>query len=92
LTPVVKNKWSSCWARKWFYCKVPSQKPDVRGKGTYSLWSQMRALEYLTDAPYTCGANDVNVMAFVEAAAIIGGRDAVEEFLACSIWPLSNNW
>jgi hypothetical protein len=41
------------------------------------------------DALYNCGADDVNVAAFIEAAGIIGGCDAVEEFLACGIWLLS---
>jgi hypothetical protein len=36
--------------------------------------------------------NNVNVKAFTEATAIIGGRDAVEEFLTCGIWPLSDGW
>jgi hypothetical protein len=52
----------------------------------------MMQLEYLTDAPYRCSTDDVNVMAFTEATAIIRGRDVVEEFLACGIWPLSEGW
>jgi hypothetical protein len=43
------------------------------------------------DAPYKCKADDVNVMAFVEAAMIIGGRNVVEEFLSCDIWLLSED-
>jgi hypothetical protein len=85
LTPTVNNKWSTGWARNWFYCKVPLQKLDVRGKGAYPLKSEMMQLEYLTDAPYMCSADDVNVMAFAEATTIIRGHDAVEEFLACGI-------
>jgi hypothetical protein len=71
--------------RNWFYCKVPSQKLDLHGKGMYPLSSEMRGLEYLMDTSYACGADDVSVMAFAEAATIIGGHDAVEEFLACGI-------
>jgi hypothetical protein len=41
----------------------------------------MTPLDYPTEAPCKCGADDVNVVAFTEAAAIIGGRNAVEEFL-----------
>jgi hypothetical protein len=44
----------------------------------------MSLLEYLMDAPYECGPNDANVAAFTEVVVIIGGRDAVEEFIACS--------
>jgi hypothetical protein len=71
---------------------VPLQKADVHGKGTYPLRSEMSALEYLTDAPHACTIDDTNVIAFTEATTIIGGRDAVEEFLTCGIWPLSDNW
>jgi hypothetical protein len=45
----------------------------------------MTPLEYLTDAPYECGANDVNMAAFTEAAAIIRGHDVVEELLTYGI-------
>jgi hypothetical protein len=43
------------------------------------------------DAPFECSSEDANVVAFAEAASIIGRRNAVEEFLACDIWPLSEN-
>jgi hypothetical protein len=33
----------------------------------------------------------VDVAAFIKATSIIGGRDTVEDFLACSIWPLSES-
>jgi hypothetical protein len=77
----------------WFYCKVPSeQRINVHGKGNYPLRSVMSPLEYLTDGPYECGPDDVNVVAFAVVAAIIGGRDAVKKFLACGIWPLNEGW
>jgi hypothetical protein len=83
LTPAVKNKWTSGWARNWFYNKVPSKyKADVHGKGTYPLRSEMTPLQYLTDAPYKCGVDNASVLAFPKVAAIIGGRDTVEQFLA----------
>jgi hypothetical protein len=93
LTPAMKHKWSSGWVRNWFYCNVPSQKTNVREKGMYPLWSEMNALDYLTEAPHRCAADDANnLVAFEEAAAIIGGHNAVEEFLTCDIWPLSDGW
>jgi hypothetical protein len=49
----------------------------------------MTQLEYLMDALFECGPNDANVTAFTEAQMIIGGHDAVEEFLVCDIWLLS---
>jgi hypothetical protein len=90
LTLVVTNKWTSDWDSHWFYCKVPSEPVgDVRGKVSYLLRSTMNPLEYLTEAPFECGPSDVNMVTFVEVALIISGHDAVEEFLACDIWPLS---
>jgi hypothetical protein len=35
--------------------------------------------------------HDANVVAFEEATTIIGGCDAVEDFLAYGIWPLSDD-
>jgi hypothetical protein len=65
---------------------------DVRGKGNYPLSSTMTQLNYLLDAPFECDLEDRSVVAFIEAASIIGGRDAVEEFLACGMWPLSEKF
>jgi hypothetical protein len=64
------------------------QKANVRGKGSYPLSSTMTRLNYLTEAPSSCGLEDANFVAFIEATSIIGGRDAVEEFLASGLWPL----
>jgi hypothetical protein len=52
----------------------------------------MTPLNYLMEAPSACGLDNVNVAAFVEATSIIRGRDAVEEFLACGLWPLSEKF
>jgi hypothetical protein len=41
------------------------------------------------DPPHHCAADDINAEAFEKATKIIGGRDTVEEFLACSILALS---
>jgi hypothetical protein len=60
---------------------VPSEQLlDVRGKRNY-----------LNDAPFECSPEVVDVAAFIEAMSIISGHDAVEEFLACSMWPLSDS-
>jgi hypothetical protein len=61
------------------------QKANVRGKGSYPLSSTMTRLNYLTEAPSSCGPEDANFVAFIEATSIIGGRDAVEEFLASGL-------
>jgi hypothetical protein len=89
----MRNKWISGWDGNLFYCKVPAkQVPDVRGKGNYPLSSTMTQLNYLLDALFECGPEDRNVVAFVEKASIIGARDAVEEFFACSMWPHSEKF
>jgi hypothetical protein len=41
---------------------------------------------------HSSGSGDVDMVAFAEATSIIGGHDAVEEFLACGIWPLREGW
>jgi hypothetical protein len=89
--PIVKNKWSG-WANDLFYCRVPLHKSEARGKGIHLLCSEMSVLNYLMEAPHNCAADDVNAMAFEEGTKIIGGHDVVEEFLACNIVPLSDNW
>jgi hypothetical protein len=69
---------------------VPTeQKIVVRGKGSYPLSSMMTELDYLTEVP-SCGLEDPNFAAFIEVTSIIGVRDAVEEILACGLWPLSD--
>jgi hypothetical protein len=74
----------------WFYCKVRTeQMADVWGKENYPLSYKMTQLNYLANPPFDYDPKDRNVAAFAEAASIIGGCDAVEEFLACTMWPLS---
>jgi hypothetical protein len=43
----------------------------------------MTPREYLMDVSCKCSTDNVDMVAFEEAAAIIGGRDVVEEFLTC---------
>jgi hypothetical protein len=67
---------------------VPSkQRSDFRGKRTYPLSSKKTPLNYQTEVS-SCGPEDIDFVAFVEATSLIGDRDAVEEFLACGLWPL----
>jgi hypothetical protein len=90
LTPAMWNKQTSSWDGNWFYCWVPvEQTANARGKGNYPLSSTMTRLNHLMEAPSDCGSEDTNFLAFVEATSIISGHDAVEEFLACGLWPLS---
>jgi hypothetical protein len=85
----MRNKWTSGWDGNWFYCRVPSdQKADFWDTRTYSLSSKMTKLDYQMDVPSSCGPEDSNFIAFVEATSLIGGHNVVEEFLACGLWPL----
>jgi hypothetical protein len=65
---------------------------DGRGKGSYLLSSTMTPLNHLPDALPVCGPDNANVTSFIEATSIIGSHDAVEEFLACGLWPLSEKF
>jgi hypothetical protein len=57
-------------------------KADSPCERTYPLSSMMVKMNYLTEVPSCCDPEDANTVAFVEATSMIGGRDAVEEFLA----------
>jgi hypothetical protein len=93
LTPAMRNKWTSGWDGNWFYCQVPlEQTTDVCGKGTYPLSCTMTPLSYVIEVTFECGPAYADVATFSEAASIIGGRNAVEEFLACGMWSLSEKF
>jgi hypothetical protein len=51
----------------------------------------MTRLNYLTETP-SCGLDDANFAAFIEVTSIIGGCDAMEEFLASGLLPLSEKF
>jgi hypothetical protein len=63
------------------------QTTDVRGKGNYLFSCTMTPLNYATEVTFECGPADANVVAFTEAALIIGCHDAIEDFLAYVLWP-----
>jgi hypothetical protein len=52
----------------------------------------MTELNYLMEVPPFCHLEDANFVAFTEVASIIGGHDAVVEFLSCSLWHLSEKF
>jgi hypothetical protein len=64
------------------------QGKDFKGQKTYPLSSRMTRLIHKTDVSSSCGTEDSDFKVFVEATSLISGRDAVEEFLAISLWPL----
>jgi hypothetical protein len=48
----------------------------------------MNKMNYLAEVPSSCGLEDANIVAFIEATSLIGGHNVVEEFLASGLWPL----
>jgi hypothetical protein len=55
----------------------------------YALHSWMSELYYTVEPEVECPNNNPNNAAFVRATTTIGGRDAVEEYVACKIYPLA---
>jgi hypothetical protein len=58
------------------------------GKFVHTLRSHMSALKFHTKSSFNCPNDDLSDRAFVWALTSIGGRDAVEEFVSCGVWPL----
>jgi hypothetical protein len=55
----------------------------------YALHSWMSKLDYAVELEVECPDNDPNNVAFVRVTATIGGRDTVEEYVACKMYPLA---
>jgi hypothetical protein len=74
-----------------FYCKVPLIRvlSPGRGKGIFALPSYMSKLEFMMQPSYQCPNDEAGDVAFIKATRAIRGRDAVEEFMACELFPLS---
>jgi hypothetical protein len=80
----VKNKWSSGWTKSWFYLRNFIGRTSV-----YALHSRMSMLDYTVESEVECLDSNANNTGFIRATATIRGRDAVEEFLACKMYPLA---
>jgi hypothetical protein len=52
----------------------------------------MTGLDLVTELTFECPENDASDAAFVKATRFIGGRDAIEEYMACRFFPLSTNF
>jgi hypothetical protein len=59
---------------------------------TAQFGSTMTLLCHLAEAPSFCGPKNADFAAFIEATSIIGGHNAVKEFLSCDFWPLSEKF
>jgi hypothetical protein len=55
----------------------------------HALCSHMSSLHFSTEPPFDCPNDDLSDNAFVWASKSIRGRDDVEEFVACNVWPLA---
>jgi hypothetical protein len=89
LTFAIKNKWSLGWTKSWFYCRVPCRRSSEGGKSVHALHSRMSMLDYAVEPEVECLDNDPNDTAFIQASTTIGGRNAIEEYLACKMYPLA---
>jgi hypothetical protein len=89
LSLAIKNQSSSGWTKYWFYHRVLSLRSSIGGKSMYALHLRMSALDYTVELEVECPDDDANDAAFVQATATIRGRDTVEEFLACKMYPLA---
>jgi hypothetical protein len=54
----------------------------------HALRSHMSGLRFHTEPPFDCPDDDLSDAAFVWASKFIGDQDAMEEFVACSVWSL----
>jgi hypothetical protein len=52
----------------------------------------MSVLDYTMEVEVDCLDTDVCDTTFIRATTMIGGRDAVDEFLACGMYPLSSGF
>jgi hypothetical protein len=57
-----------------------------------ALHSSMSPLDYVIEPSFNCPDDDAGDIAFVRATSSIGGRDAIEEYLACGMLPLLVNF
>jgi hypothetical protein len=94
LTPTIKNKWYAGWTWVWFYCKIPLLRcpSPIRGKRMYVLHSSMAPLDFLTEPSFECTDDDFGDLAFIRTTGLIGGPDAIEEYLVYGMFPLSTSF
>jgi hypothetical protein len=85
----IKNIWSLGWTKAWFYCCIPCLRSSEGEKSVYVLHTRMTVLDYMVESEVDCLDDDLNNAAFIRATSTIGGRDAIEEFKACKMYPLA---
>jgi hypothetical protein len=81
-----KNKWGNWW-EFWFYVasgdveRLPSLPPSILCSHCYVAFPHFEVAE-----------EDQDEGALRDAACLSSGRDLVEEFIACGVWPLAHGW
>jgi hypothetical protein len=55
----------------------------------YHLHSHLCSMDFRTEPPFDCDNADLGDTASVRATKFIGGQDAMEEFVACSMHPVA---
>jgi hypothetical protein len=88
LSLTIENNWAARWTKSWFYCRVPYRRSSEGGKSVHALHSWMSELDYSVEPDVECLDNDPNDAAYVQATATIKGCNAVEEYVACKMYPL----
>jgi hypothetical protein len=94
LAPCCKTNFPKDWSLYWFYVKVDMSKIPGYTRPTYPLYSPIEAVTATCTPPYNhraVGFKNCN-NAFFLASTILGGRDAIEEFVAAGVWPISHGW
>jgi hypothetical protein len=81
-----KNKWGNWWDF-WFYV-VPEDIEGVPGLPPSILCSHC----YVAFPQFKLKKGDKGEEALRRAARMSSGRDLVEEFVACGVWPLAHDW
>jgi hypothetical protein len=76
------------------YVKVDMSKASGYTGPAYPFYSPMAPVTAISTASYNGRALGFKSCenAFFPASTILGGRDAIEEFVAAQIWPLSDGW
>jgi hypothetical protein len=58
----------------------------------YALHSRLSAPNCIVEPKVECPDSDVNDAAFIQVSATIRGCDAIEEFVACKVYPLVSSF
>jgi hypothetical protein len=92
--PCSKTNLPEDWRSFGFYVKVDMSKVSGYTGPAYLFYSPMTSVTAISTATYNgrvLGFKNCE-NAFFLASTILGGCDAIEEFVAAQVWPLSDGW